>query len=138
MLHAFCGFLCRHLGNLVSKEVIRPDPEKVNEPQFKSFCGFVSYRSLDCILLYNVVFFVSRMYNCTCRSAFQEIVDQISMLLRFPDDNNSFGLLTHETTSHQDKGLVAFYNHLLNDSELNYSATEGEFLALINTFGARV
>lgn len=146
----------KYLGFLVSKDGIKPDPEKVSSllnmsapttnKEVERLCGFINYLSRfvpHLASLLEPVFQAkkSRPFQWTegCQQSFERIKEIIAnnSSLRFPDFSKPLILSTDASAHalgaylHQDDGPISFASRSLNRAERNYSATDREFLALV-------
>ena len=147
-----------YLGHLVNKDAIRPDPEKVDrlkcmrvpssKKELKAFCGFVSYLSK---FVKNFSSIMKPLFEAQnkphfnwseeCQQSFDNIVSHLSndVMLRYPDYEKEFFIDVDASNYalagvlYQSHGPIAFYSRVLNSAETNYSTTDREFLALVNT-----
>lgn len=146
------------LGHLISAEGIKPDPTKVShliqmrppnsKKELESFCGFVNYLSKfiphysDLMQpLYRLKKETRFNWSPQCEKAFQEIISTVQQetLLHYPNYSQEFLLDTDASqvaisgVLYQSSGPLAFYSRALNKAELNYSTTDREFLALVES-----
>lgn len=154
-----CSFAAKeikYLGFLVSKEGIKPDPEKVSSllnmsvpgtnKEVERLCGFINYLSRfvpHLAGLLEPIFLAKKskpfVWTHSCQQSFDEIKEIISNTasLRFPNFSKPFILSTDASSCalgaylHQDDGPISFASRSLNRAERNYSATDREFLALV-------
>lgn len=151
-------FSTTYLGHYICKDGIRPDPAKVtklqemippkNKKELDSFCGFVGYlskfvKNFSDIMQPLYEMRKQRKFNWSdeCQRAFRTIIDLLTedVLLRYPKFDQTFFVDVDASNYsiggvlYQNDGPIAFYSRKLNKSEVNYSTTDREFLALVET-----
>ena len=145
-----------YLGHLISSEGIRPDPAKVHKlnsiarPTSKRetevLLGFANYLSR---FIKNYAHIMTPIFKVKGTTPFVWTTDADSALLkirsllaedallRFPDFTKLFTLTVDASNTalgaflSQEGAPIAYASRLLHGPELNYSATDREFLALI-------
>lgn len=145
----------KYLGFIVSENGIKPDPEKVaklksmnvpqNSKEVDSFCGFANFMSRFIPYLAGLLkpIYATKSGNFVWSSEAQVSFDRIKeiisqrTLLNFPDFTKPF-IIECDASSvalgavlKQDDFPLMFCSRVLSKSEMNYSVTDREFLALV-------
>ena len=147
-----------YLGHLISGDGLRPDPGKVSHllqlrpptsrKELDSFCGFANFLSRFVSHysdLMQPIYDAKRRrqfeWTASCDSAFHKFLSEISQatLLRYPNYSHEFCLdcdASNQAISgvlYQASGPISYFSRTLRNAELNYSATDREFLALVES-----
>lgn len=154
---------CEYLGHVISSEGVRPNPNKIdtidrvirpkNQKQVKIFLGLIGYyrkfianfstiaKPLTILLKKGAPFIWTNEQEQAFVELKQKLVDE--PILQYPNFSQQFVLTTDASNVgiggvlsqiKDSKDLpIAYYSRTLNKSEQNYSTTEKELLAIINS-----
>jgi hypothetical protein len=152
----------KFLGHIISKEGIRPDPEKVeavknwptpkNQHDVRSFLGLTTYfkrfirgyAKIACALmeLTKDQYKKNFIWDARCQAAFDKLKELLSEapLLAIPDFTKPFTLVTDASQVGlggvllQEHKPCAFESKKFTVAECNYTTTERELLAVVHCF----
>lgn len=154
---------CEYLGHLITNNGVEPNPKKIgcikrvlppnNQKQIKMFLGLTGYyrkfikdystiaKPLTILLKKDTKF----VWDSNQQNAFQTLKEKLinSPILQYPNfkerfilttdaSNVGIGSVLSQLKNNQDLP-IAYYSRTLNKSECNYSTTEKELLAIINS-----
>lgn len=152
-----------YLGHIITDKGIQPNPEKVkaiseikipkNPKDIKSFLGLVGYYrkfienfSLVAKPLTNLLKKGNTFeWTLKCQEAFEKLKTVLTkeIILQYPDFNREFLLTTDASNEAVGSILsqgplgkdlpVSYYSRTLNKAEQNYSTTEKELLAIVDS-----
>ena len=150
------------LGHIISKNGVRTDPSKIasmkelNEPtnrkELQTFLGMCSYyrkfiKDFASISspLYDLTSTKQKFeWNTAHSKAFHELKEKLSMppILSYPNKKDKFVLYTDASdyaigsvlcqSQNKEEKVIAYASRKLTKSEINYSVTKKELLAIIN------
>lgn len=156
---SFCQHELEYLGYWVTREGIKPLPKKVaaikniappkTKRQLRSFIGLINYyrdawiRRSDILAPLAALTGKNSKWNWTEveQKAFDDIKRIVSreVLLSFPKFNKTFEIHTDASKYQlgaviaQEGKPIAFFSRKLNSAQLNYTTTERELLAIVET-----
>jgi RNase H-like domain found in reverse transcriptase/Reverse transcriptase (RNA-dependent DNA polymerase) len=148
-----------YLGYWITREGIQPQPKKVqailnikpptNKTQLRSFIGMVNYYRDAWIRRSNILAPLALLsgknavwkWTDVHQQAFDTIKRVIAreVLLAYPDFSKKFKIFTDASDKQlgavitQEGRPIAYYSRKLNSSQLNYTTTEKELLAIVET-----
>lgn len=154
---------CEYLGHVISDKGVSPNPKKIEcvvklprpktEKDIKSFLGMTGFyrkfisdystiaKPLTALLRKDTPFLWSHEQETAFQTLKQKLINH--PILQYPDFNQPF-ILTCDASNVgigsvlsqmiNDKDLpIAYYSRTLNSAEQNYSTTEKELLAIVNS-----